>query len=152
MTWHLIGKLAELDKYVALHPRFAKAFEFLRREDLFTLASGRYEIDGDEIYASVEEPMLKKVEDAKCEAHSKYIDIQVPLSGPETFGLCTTPDAALEGAFKEKDIVFFAAPCEYAELKPGEFAIFFPPFGGHSPCLTRGEIRPQKKLIIKVRA
>ncbi len=167
---HIIGKLDEIAKYADLHPRFAKAFEFLSRGigALAELPAGKHPIDGEDIFASVDEHQLKDPATAKCEAHSKYIDIQLPLTGPETFGLCETPSAALDGAFKEKDIVFFDAPCEYVTLVPGEFAIFFPPYDGHAPGIEKekGKGKSEKgvgvgvgegegvhrKIIVKVKA
>ena len=150
---HVVGKIAEADKYVSLHPRFAKAFAFLTRKDLATLPVGRYEIDGDNCWAMVQEVDLHPLAGAKTEAHRKYIDIQAPISDPEVMGLFTMDEKSLALPFDvEKDFVLFDADPKPVTLQPGEFAIFFPPNGGHAPCCAPGTPKKIKKLVIKVRA
>jgi uncharacterized protein, YhcH/YjgK/YiaL family len=91
----------------------------------------------------------KTAEAAKLESHAKYIDIQIPLTAPETMGFLpagackNSPD----GYNAAKDITFFAdKPSAYVRVEPGQFVIFFP-HDGHAPCIGEGAIR---KLIIKV--
>ncbi|MCK7521454.1 MAG: YhcH/YjgK/YiaL family protein [Ignavibacteriales bacterium] len=47
----------------------------------------RHDIDGDKLYSPVSEYMTKNEEDAKYEAHRKYIDIQYVASGKELIGV-----------------------------------------------------------------
>ena len=47
----------------------------------------RYDIDGDNLYATVSEYITKNEEDAKFEAHQKYIDIQYVISGKEIMSI-----------------------------------------------------------------
>jgi len=150
---HLVGKTADCDSLAALNPHFKKAFAFLKRTDLATLALGRYEIDGDNCWAMVQEVKLTPLAGAKVEAHRKYIDIQAPLSGPETYGLLTTTAAQMALPFDEKgDYVLFDAETKPLTLQPGSFVIFFPPLGAHAPCHCEGEMRTIRKLVIKVKA
>lgn len=51
----IIDSLSNSDKYVSLHPRFAKAFEFIKSQNLETIAAGKYPIDGPELHAGVTE-------------------------------------------------------------------------------------------------
>jgi len=150
---HVIGKIAEADKYVGLHPRFAKAFAFLKRPDLARLAVGRYEIDGDDCWATVSESPLHPFEGAKLEAHRKYIDIQAPLIGNETYGLALMDARALALPFDvEKDYVLFEGESKPVTLHPGQFILFFPPLDAHAPCCSPDGEPTVKKVIIKVRA
>jgi len=152
---HVIGKIAEAQKYVGLHPRFAKAFEFLQRKDLATLPVGRYEIDGDNCWAMIQEPELHPIAGAKTEAHRKYIDIQAPISAPEVMGLFTmdAPELALPFDVEKDYVLFDKSNLRQVTLQPGEFAIFFPPLGAHAPCCAPDN-KPMKikKLVIKIRA
>ena len=150
----VVGKIAECDRYASLNPHFAKAFEFLRRPDLATLAVGRYEIDGDKVYAMVSEPELHPLEGAKVEAHRRYVDIQAPLSGPEVIGVKTMSEAELALPFDvEKDYVLFDAPTEGVTLNPGEFILLFPPMDAHAPCcVAPGSSAPHRKVVVKVLA
>jgi beta-galactosidase beta subunit len=42
----IIDTLNNSDKYTSLHPRFAKAFEFIKSQNLESIAVGKYPIDG----------------------------------------------------------------------------------------------------------
>ena len=149
----VFASIAEADKYIGMHPRFAQAFAVMRRADLAELKPGtRIEIDGSNCWAFVQESNLKPVADQNTyEAHGAFIDIQVPISDPETYGTMKTPDDARAKFDVAKDIVLFQAKGETRTLRPGEFAIFFPPYGAHAPGLSENGPRSIRKLVIKVR-
>lgn len=158
---HIIGKISESEKYEYLHPRFMKAFDFLKREDLASLPVGDYVLEPGldwgpraAVRAMVQEAELKPyVGDTQhVEAHGQYIDIQAPISGEESFGLATLDPKAPGYTFDtRKDIGFLDLPSRQVTLKPGEFAIFFPPCGGHAPCLSTSGPRRIRKVVIKIR-
>ena len=150
---HIKANIADCDRYAGLNPHFPKAFAFLKRGDLADLKPGRYEIDGENCWAMVQEARLTPFADgAKVEAHRKYIDIQSPLTGEETIGEVTMDEKLRALPFnEEKDFVLFDAPSRPVTLKPGEFAIYFPPNGAHAPGHCEGEARSIRKLVIKVR-
>lgn len=148
----LKGNLNDSSVIERIHPRFKAAFDFLRRQDLNSLEDGKYDIiPGGECYASIEKVPLREPSSARCEAHGKYIDIHMPLSGVETIGLAPVPGEVLDSAFKDgSDTVFYDADCELLDVQAGEFIVFFPKEDGHTPCLYRttgGEIR---KVIVKI--
>ena len=92
---HLFGDIADAGAYADRHPLFRKAFEFLKRKDLAELAKGRYEIDGTNCWAMIQECELKPFGEGNTyEAHRAFIDIQAPISGPETMGVDFTPPEA----------------------------------------------------------
>lgn len=149
---HVRGRIAECEKYESLHPRFAKAFEFMRRPDLAQLPCGRYEIDGSNCWAMVQEVVPKLFgEKNQYEVHRAFIDIQSPISGSETIGVTEPGPTALDGFNVEKDYMLFKAKGEPWTLYPGEFAIFFPENGAHAPGLSSDGMRTIRKLVIKVR-
>ena len=88
----------------------------------------------------------------KLEAHRRFIDIQAPLTGPETIGLAQMDAAAQALPFdEENDYVLYEGKSEPVTLKPGDFAIFFPPDGAHAPCAhAPGGPEKIKKVVIKV--
>jgi biofilm protein TabA len=146
----IIDSLDNIDKYKALHPRFAKAFDYLRTVDLATIEPGKYPVDGTDIHASVSAKQGVTKEAAKFEAHDHYIDIQVCPSGSETLGWRSrsTCSNVKEAYNAEKDVTFFSdKPDTYFQLQAGQFAIFFPE-DVHAPMIGEGEI---KKLVIKVK-
>jgi len=149
---HVIGKIAECDRYEGLNPLFAKAFAFLRRTDLAEIKPGRYEIDGDNCWAMVQEVNLTPLTGAKVEAHRKYIDIQSPITGPETYGLMTLSAGQQSLPFNTKDdYVLLESETRPVVLQPGDFAIFFPPAGAHAPGHAANGGRTIRKLVIKVK-
>ena len=151
-TAHFRGCIAECAKYESLHPRFAKAFAFMRRPDLPDLPCGRYEIDVTNCWAMVSEVSLKPFADEnKYEVHRAFIDIQAPITGKETIGVTEPDPKVFDGFNVERDYVLFKAKGEPWTLKPGEFAIFFPEHGAHAPGLSSDGPRKIRKLVIKVR-
>ena len=64
------------EKYDYLSDKFKKAFTFLRETDLASLPIGRTEIDGDEVYASVQSYTTMTVEECAFESHLEYFDVQ----------------------------------------------------------------------------
>ena len=153
-TFHIVGKIADSERYLNLNPLFAKAFAFLQRPDLAALPPGRYDIDGNRCWANVQEASLAPLSERKLEAHRRFIDIQAPITGPETIGLAEMDAAAQALPFDAaNDYVLYVGPSKPVTLTPGEFAIFFPPLGAHAPCCCApdgpGKI---KKVVIKVAA
>ena len=128
---------------------FVQAFEFLSHADLKQLPVGKYEIDGDRIYAMVALEPGRKKEDALLETHEKYIDIQFILTGTDTMGwkpksLCRQPT---QGYDPKADIQFFAdRPDAWIAVTGGAFAIFFPE-DAHMPLISP---EPIHKVIVKV--
>lgn len=66
---------------------YRKALEFIATTDLDSLEPGKHTIDGENLYVNIVDSQLKTPEQARLEVHDRYIDIQVPLSGPESFGV-----------------------------------------------------------------
>jgi YhcH/YjgK/YiaL family protein len=145
----ILDVLENAHRYLALNRKFAKAFEFLLRQGLKELTAGKYEIDGDCIYAMVSKVPGRKKEDAQLETHKKFIDIQLVLSGTDGMGWKPSPSCKLpSGEYDQKaDVQFFAdEPDIWFSAKSGEFVIFFPE-DAHMPLISSGEIH---KVVVKV--
>ena len=67
--------ISSTKNYSSINKNFEKAFKFLKNNDLKELALGKYEIDGDNVFASVQEYITKTEEEMNWESHEKYIDI-----------------------------------------------------------------------------
>lgn len=151
---HLKGRISESGALGELHPLFPKAFAFLGRSDIADLPPGRYDIDGDRCWASIQEVELKPVSERKLEAHRRFIDIQAPLTGAETIGLAALSAEAQSLPFdEEKDFVLYDGESRPVTLVPGEFIIFFPPLDAHAPCcLAPDGPEKIKKVVVKILA
>jgi biofilm protein TabA len=145
----ILDSLANADRYAPLHPRFAAAFEFLRRPGLEALAPGRIPILGDDLFVIISKSPGRQRADAKLECHRRYIDIQFIIAGTDEMGWrpaagCGEPVAAYN---PDRDIAFFADPAETWIATPaGAFCIFFPT-DAHAPLVGEGEIH---KAVVKV--
>ena len=114
------------------------------------MPAGRIDIDGDNAYLKIEDAKGRRVEEAVYERHDKYIDIQMPLSMPESYGWKAQSLLGEERAPYDVagDFTFYRDPVEMVfTLSPGEFVIFFPE-DAHAPCIGEGIIR---KMVAKVR-
>lgn len=145
----IVDRLANAEPYTGMHPRFEKAFAFLRRGDLPELAEGRHEIDGDRLFCLISDGEGRGREEAPLEAHRKYIDIQYVMAGTDEMGW--KPTAACEIVEvrydPEKDIAFFGdAPQTWTPVPAGSFAIFFPR-DAHAPLVGSGRIH---KAVLKI--
>lgn len=146
----IIDSLANADKYFSVHPSFAKAFDYLRSQDLSALEPGKYVIEEGSLNLAVSAKEGVATEAAKFEAHNNFIDIQFVISGSEKMGwsdrsVCTNPVAEYNS---EKDVIFFNdKPQMYFGLNAGQFVIFFPE-DAHAPMIGEGVI---KKLVVKVK-
>lgn len=145
----IIDHLDQSARYVSLVPGLKKGFDYLKQSDFSKIAPGRYEIDGDRVYAMVQKSKGRSADEALLESHRKYLDIQLVLGAGETFGWRETKSCQKpKGAFDtEKDIVFYddAAGMHFT-IKAGEFAIFFPD-DAHAPNISAGDIW---KVVVKV--
>ena len=150
---YIVDRLEHLADCVGISPAFAKAVEFLEKNDLNSLAAGRHEIDGDNCFAIVnDEAELAAPAERKVEVHRVYFDIQIPLSGEETYGLAEFDSAAAGSFDEEKDIGFYDQKVVPVTLKPGEFAVFHPQTCAHAPACSLTGPRKIRKIIIKVKA
>ena len=144
--------LANAGEYEKLGKGFAGAMAFLKREDLADLPPGRYDIDGDDAYAMVQDATLRTWGTARPELHRAYFDIHMPISGEETVGvgkLVTPepPDFDVKNDFGLCD----DAPVEPLVLHPGEFAILYPRTCVHSPCCAAEGGGTIRKVVVKIR-
>ncbi|WP_029904746.1 YhcH/YjgK/YiaL family protein [Prevotella sp. 10(H)] len=146
----IIDNLKNAEAYYNLHPLFKEAFEYLKSGDFIKAENGKIEFKGEDLFAIISDSDMKASTDAKIEVHNKYIDIQIPVSKPETYGWKSRTELNEEKDVFDnyKDIQFFEdkATTEITAI-PGNFVIFFPQ-DGHAPCIGEGKIR---KVVVKIR-
>ena len=150
---YIKDSLERIGEYAKIGSHFEKAVAFLRRRDLKSLPNGRYELDGEDAYAMVQEATLKPWGSGRPEVHREYFDIQLPLSNEEVIGVGRF-DPKAQGDFdEEKDIGFYDdVPVEPLTLRPGEFAILYPETCAHAPCCSEDAAgTPVRKIVVKVR-
>lgn len=158
-TGVVFDRLENAGRYAAISPNFAKAIEFLRRPDLFSLEPGRYAIDGTEVFANVEDVRLRPLEESRAEVHRDYADIQMTFGsdrrgGPgskEFVGFGDLPSGVTFPPFKPgRDATVAKAVLPVAPICENLFMIAFPG-AVHAPCLSDGATTAERKICIKVR-
>ena len=128
---------------------YLQALQYIADNDLSELETGKHLLDGDNLFVNIVDSAMKTPEQARLEVHDKYIDIQVPLSKAESFGVkprseCREPDGEFNA---EKDILFYKdKDWTTITVEVGQ-AVTFDPDTAHAPLIGEGEIH---KAIFKV--
>ena len=137
--------------FIEENPYYQKAIDFIRNNDLNQLPVGKTVINDKNLWVNIMDADLRSVEDAKFEVRNKYIDIQIPLSSREQFGVkprkeCTQPIGEFN---KENDYILYEDKIiEVYSVEAGEM-IIFDTDTAHAPLIGEGRIH---KAIFKVRA
>jgi biofilm protein TabA len=146
-----IDKLEFAKQYHKNKALWDKAFAYLRDTDLEKLAPGKYPIEGNDVFASVTEGPTKDIQNAKCESHIKYIDLQYVIKGKEKMGVSPVSEVKNIAPYDStKDIAFYdGTGNKFYEAKPGTFFIFFPN-DAHRPGVKVDGCDTDKKIVIKI--
>jgi YhcH/YjgK/YiaL family protein len=130
-------------------PRVRQALEYLRTTDMAAVALGRHDIDGDRLFALVQEYQTRPPTDCVWEAHRRYVDVQYIVRGVERMGHAALPDMVPRLAYDEqKDVALFEPGSRFVTLTAGMFAIFGPN-DVHSPCVAADRPQPVRKVVVK---
>lgn len=127
-------------------------YDFLKDNDLATLALGRHEIVPGGAYANVQEYQTK-VENV-FEAHRDYIDVQIVVSGEENISVADLADA-LDCTMeydKGRDCVLYTTASKIRSFDADSTAWFvFFPSDLHRPGVARdGVPSPVRKVVVKI--
>lgn len=162
------AKLSETTAEIAEIARYpqtvARAIAWLKENDFASLPLGKTVVAGEEIFISVAEYWTKPGKDAVLEAHRKYADIQLIVSGEELMSAvpCVPELPVLgDGYDEERDVVFFPPEVmpfwtqkndspQKILVKSGEFCIFMPEDVHASQIFATEPVRT-KKLVVKCR-
>lgn len=147
----IIDKLTNADLYYKINQRISSALEYLKTTNFDNIETGRHDIDGDIVYALVNDYTTKHKEEAKLESHRKYIDVQYVASGCELLGYALFNDQKpLKEYDDEKDFMLFDEEISFINFNKGMFAVIFPE-DLHMPGIMRNSPAAVRKIIIKVK-
>jgi len=151
----IVGDLQHWENERELYPpSVRRGVEFILNSGADSLPPGKYPIEGDAMFALVQEVDTQPAEERKPEAHQAYADIQCLIQGEERIGVLRRPAdlAPSEDLLAEKDVAFYAFPPEREcalILQPGMFAVFFPD-DIHRPCCQVSQSAKVKKVVVKI--
>lgn len=151
----IIDSLDAIRRYQGFSKGIDVLIGWLANNDPAALPVGSNPIDGNRVFANVMDATTRYEADALYEAHHRYMDVQVDITGVERFKTCLS---ALEPASpfdEETDGGLFAACGEENALEgvlgPGRFVVFLPD-EPHMPTLVPAdaESAPVHKICFKV--
>ncbi|HED3855557.1 YhcH/YjgK/YiaL family protein [Enterobacter soli] len=149
----IIDTLTAAAKNALYPPVIRNALQAVIAQDPLSLPTGKYTVDGDNLFFTVAEGETRPLAEQRPEYHRQYIDIHIVLVGEEIIGagnkgLTITPDGPFNAAH---DIGF----CEHISseslihLHPLELAILFP--GElHRPMSALDAGARLRKIVVKI--
>lgn len=138
--------------YEVMHSGIKLGFDFIEKVINEGAEVGKYEIDGKNVYAMVQEYEGKENHE-KFEAHKNYADIQFVLSGREIMESAKPEFCSPMNEYNpEKDVQHFTCNGLKTVIEAGEndFAIFFPD-DVHKPGIRYAEGEIIRKVVVKVK-
>ncbi len=138
--------------YEALGQHFQAAFRYLSTASLHDLPAGKQIIDGDRLFALVNDYTTQPLQVCRFESHRRYADIQLMIRGQERIGvaLLPTPDLIVTEDYSSvPDVVFYSGSGDLLTLTPGRFTIFFP-HDAHQPGIEMAAPELCRKVVVKV--
>ena len=149
----IFDNIKNCEMYYGVNSGFKKAFEFIKTAVAENYDLGRYEIDGENIYASVQEYDTKVIEGSAFEGHENYIDVQYIVDGREIMGVLEISKAVLKDEYDpEYDVTFYnrSESASYCVVESGDFCIFYP-HDTHSPGVAFNNIPSKmRKIVVKI--
>ena len=144
----IFDSLKHIENYKGLGNVY-EALEFLAKTDFRDMELGKYELNENCYYIIQEyETKAKTV----AEAHEKYIDIQLLVSGNEVIGVAPIEcEKQLVEANPEKDIWKYTCETQPISLRENDFMVLYPN-DLHMPGATLGESVKCRKVVVKVKA
>jgi biofilm protein TabA len=149
----ITSTLSQLHWYKIISPNFEKAIQYALSTDFSALETGKYPVEGDQVFAIVNEYMTKPQSECDPESHRDYADIQLVVSGSEKFGFAPLMDQIPTTPYDlEKDVAFYSLnedELNYIIIRNGQFIIFFPS-DIHQPEIFTHQPGLVKKVVVKV--
>jgi biofilm protein TabA len=149
----IVDRIESLGKYQLVIPYLAEVIDFIADGKLDALPTGSHPIVDDLVRVSVSEYETKDEASVKWEAHRKFIDVQIVLSGSESIGHSDVADLTVVSGYDEKgDFSLYAdegTALTSIALKPGMFCAFFPE-DGHKPGCAIASPAKVRKAVFKI--
>jgi YhcH/YjgK/YiaL family protein len=145
----IIDQINNAHLYYSVHSKFKRAFDYFDQIDINTIPTGKYEIDGEAMYALVQEYNTKLKEQGVWEAHRRYIDLQYVIQGTEVIGYANINHMQQGEYDAGKDFLPLHGEGDHITVHSGSFVLLLPE-DGHMPGMAVGDSAPVKKIVIKI--
>ena len=141
-------------QYQANKAEWDKAFAFLRDNNLDSLKTGHYVIDGKNVYADITDNPSSPLKEAKWHSHRQFCDIIYVIKGKESIGIAPIATAPIIIPFNGKgDSQFYNQEMKgnYYLSNPDTFFILLPT-DVHRPFIKVEGSDRVKRIRIKIKA
>ena len=148
----IVAKNSDAKQYLGIHPNLDEALRHITPEFLESLGEERVELIPGQVWCTRFTYETVSDEDSFFEAHEKFLDIHLMLSGSERVEIAT-PDT-LEQFRSEPENDFYAYRGEGWQkltLSPGDFLVVFPA-DAHKIKMHLGAPATVTKAVFKVKA
>ena len=150
----IVDKIENLHLYEGAIEGLKEANDFLSEFLKGEKAEGKYEIDGENVFAFVSRYEPKTFnDDMKFEAHRKYIDLQAIIEGDERIDWANLNEVneVSEEFSKGGDIAFYEGEEKIKIcLHAGEAALLLP-LDAHKPGIRFTDCKNVLKEVVKIR-
>ena len=143
-------RLINADIYRTLSPRIAAALDYVRATDFTAIEDGRYVIDDDRLFVLVQRYTTKSMSEGRWEAHRRYIDLQLVVSGEERIGFVSLNQLTPDPYDEAKDLMFLTGERgQWMTLPAGHFTLLWPG-DAHMPGISAGRPHDVLKVVVKI--
>ncbi|WP_167859225.1 YhcH/YjgK/YiaL family protein [Paenibacillus cymbidii] len=155
----IIDNIRNAAMYSGLGVGLGKALAYLRETDWSGKEPGKYTIDGDNVYALVQQFSLLPQSEGKWEAHRQYIDVHYMVEGKERIAYAPVDSLDVYRGYDETaDYMLLrgggSTNVTTGEntivVSPGTFLIFRPE-DAHMIGIAVDTPKPVTKVVVKVR-
>ncbi len=151
-----LSHIATLDRDGANLPEdIRRGLRFLAGTDIAALPAGRVDIDGDRMFAMIQDYETAPKAEKRPESHARYIDIQYMANGREVIGYAPLAgdNPVSENLLEDRDVQFFASVKDETDLVlgTGAYAVFYPT-DIHRPGCIAGVSTKVRKVVVKILA
>jgi YhcH/YjgK/YiaL family protein len=150
----ILDQIENAELYRSLGPEIALALDYMATTDFSKMANGRYEVDGDRVFAVISRYVPRPVEQIKWEGHRRHVDIQYLVVGGERIGYAPLSDRwPVTMPYDDaKDAYLLDAQGDLFTVRDGGFTILGPR-DVHAPSLALAQPEPGEvlKVVMKCR-
>lgn len=148
----IFDSLKNISRYKGISENFDKAVDYICSADFSAAEAGRHDVC-EAFYFTKDTIETRDITDAPFEAHKKYADIFIPLTGREIVKSADVSSLDMMIEYKEEDDYYIVkGPAQATVVNtPQTFTVLFPQDAHNSAGGVNGEIISFDKIVVKVR-
>ena len=148
----IFDTLSNIEKYKGISTNLDQAIDFIKKTDFTKSEEGTTTVC-DAFYFTKAAVQTGDIADAPFEAHKRYIDIFIPLTGREIVKTAETAHLTVTYPYQDADdFSLLEGPAQTNVINtPDTFVILFPQDAHNSAGGVDGEKISFEKIVVKVR-